>query len=73
MSSGYSGRRFQCPFFKWDERKKVHCEGGVVALPVPELRRYMDRYCASLEDWEKCSFAGTLLEFYERDEENAVE
>lgn len=66
MSSGYSSRRFQCPFFKWDERKKVHCEGGVVALPVPELRRYMDRYCASLEGWKGCPLANALWEYYDR-------
>lgn len=66
MSSGYSGRRFQCPFFKWDEKKKVHCEGGVVALPVPELRRYMDRYCACLTGWKDCPLARALEEHYDR-------
>lgn len=66
MSKGYSGRRFQCPFYKWDERQKVHCEGGVVGLPVPELRRYMDRYCSSLEGWKDCPIARALGEYYDR-------
>lgn len=66
MSCGYSGRRFQCPFFRWDERKKVHCEGGVLALPVPELRRYMDSYCANMPGWKSCPIAKGLEEYYDR-------
>lgn len=68
MSSGYSSRRFQCPFFRWDERKKVHCEGGVVCLPVPELHRYMDRHCSSGEGWKDCPIARALAEYNERKE-----
>lgn len=68
MSVGYSGRKFQCPFFRWDERQKVHCEGGAVCLPVPELRRYMDRYCSSLQGWRDCPIAKSLEEYYDRKE-----
>ena len=30
---GYSNKTFACPFFKWDERLCVHCEGGRVTFP----------------------------------------
>lgn len=66
MSKGYSGRSFQCPYFKWDEREKVHCEGGVVNLPIQELRRYMDRHCSSAKGWEECPIARSLNEYYDR-------
>lgn len=63
-----------CPFWKWDAGKSMSCEFCRMTFPDGETKQdYARRYCASLEDWEKCSFAGTLLEFYERDEENAVE
>lgn len=65
MSKGYSGRRFQCPFFKWDEYNKVHCEGGVISLPVLELREHMDRYCSNLEGWKDCQLAKALNEHYD--------
>lgn len=69
MSSGYSSRRFQCPFFTWDEKNKVHCEGGVIALPVPELRRYMDTYCAHMPGWKCCPIAKALNDYYDRQPE----
>lgn len=68
MSSGYSGRRYQCPFFKWDERRKIHCEGGVVALPRAELGRYADRYCGSLTGWRECPIAMGLSAYYDKKE-----
>lgn len=66
MSDGYSNRRFQCPFFQWDERRKVHCEGGLVVLPPPELKTYMDRYCAAMPGWQDCPIAKGLEASYER-------
>ena len=33
---GYSNKTFACPFFTWDERLAVHCEGGRVTFPDKE-------------------------------------
>ncbi len=66
MSSGYSGRRFECPFFKWDERAKIHCEGGIIALPRAEFTTFVERYCASLEGWKGCPMARALNRYYEK-------
>lgn len=66
MSDGYSSKRFKCPFFRWDEKGKVHCEGGVVSLPRPELRRYVEQYCANLQGWKQCPMARGMGEYYDR-------
>lgn len=68
MSSGYTSRRFQCPFFKWDEKRKVHCEAGVIAMPLPELHQYMDDYCANHPGWKRCPLAESLGSYYDRQE-----
>lgn len=66
MSNGYSSRRYQCPFFKWDECRKVHCEGGVVSLPKGEFTGFVERYCACLSGWKKCPLAVALEAYYDR-------
>ena len=66
MSSGYTSKRFQCPFFTWDEKGKIHCEGGMVKLPMPELSQYVDQYCACHPGWKDCPIARELWGYYER-------
>ena len=58
-----------CPFFKWDGKQEISCEGGRVNFPLPDTANaYMNEYCAG--DWKKCSVAAALLEYYETEEEN---
>ena len=65
--AGYSHKTWACPFFKWDEKLRIHCEGGRLALPdQAALRDYAGRYCASADGWRQCSFAGVLLRHYEK-------
>lgn len=68
VSTGYSNRKWICPFFAWDERGKVHCEcGNCISFPDREAYvAYTDQYCASLPGWQKCSVASALLAYYER-------
>lgn len=70
MSTGYSSKTWTCPFLKWDERLKVHCEGGccVAFCDREAYTEYTDRYCASLQGWKDCSVAASLLRYYERTE-----
>lgn len=68
MSSGYSSKTWACPFLKWDEKRKVHCEGGC-CVSFPDRKAYAEyttRYCASLQGWKDCTIAAALLEYYER-------
>lgn len=68
MSTGYSSRTWTCPFFQWDERRKVHCEGGGIAFTDGEtFSAYAEKYCGSLEGWKACSIAAALLKQYERE------
>lgn len=71
MGVGYSHKTWACPFFRWDERMCVHCEGGKVDFPDMDTRgEYIDRYCASVPGWEKCTIASSLENFYERKEKH---
>ena len=43
--AGYSHKTWACPFFHWDERLCVRCEGGCMSFPDREaLAEYADRY-----------------------------
>ena len=50
--AGYSHKTWACPFFRWDERLCVRCEGG----------------CMSFPDRKSCTVAANLLKYYERTE-----
>lgn len=70
--AGYSHKKFACPFFTWDEKFKVHCEGGCVKFrDRKEAGEYQDRYCASVTGWKDCTVAKSVENYYERTEENA--
>jgi len=68
----YWHRNWACPFFRWDDKKRVCCENGT-SLSFPDREaatEYFDRYCASVERYRHCTVASMLLRFYERSEEN---
>ena len=65
VDMGYSNKTWQCPFFRWDERLCVHCEGGKVEFPDMKVRDY----CADNPGWKKCTIASFLERFYEREED----
>ena len=67
MSTGYSSRAWACPFFKWDEKGKTHCEGGCMSMPDKKsYSDYADRYCGDIHGWKSCTFAAALLKYYDR-------
>lgn len=60
-----------CPFFRWEDRLRVNCEGGRVCFHDGEERRlYINRFCACVPGWEGCSIAQGLQQYYERLEEH---
>lgn len=62
-----TSKTFLCPFYTWDEKTKVHCEGGRMSFKDREsAKEYIDRYCAG--DWRRCTVAAALLRYYERTE-----
>ena len=65
--AGYSHRSWSCPFFKWDERLAVHCEGGRLTFPDRDAARaYAERYCAGERGWKQCTLSRALELYYER-------
>lgn len=69
--SGYSRRVWACPFYRWDEKRRIHCEGGsVLAMPDREsYLAYARQYCGSASGWRGCSIARALERQWERAEE----
>lgn len=59
-----------CPFFKWDGKTDVNCEGGRISFPSEEAaNEYMTAFCANNPGWENCTVAQKLCDYYERTEE----
>ena len=68
--AGYSHKSWSCPFFVWDERLAVHCEGGRLRFPDWEAAgEFTNRFCAGGMGWKNCSVARNLLLYYEREQE----
>ena len=56
-----------CPYYNWDARTAVHCEGGRIDLPSGEAaREYFEIYCSSVEGWRRCTVARAITRFYEK-------
>lgn len=65
------GKTWACPFFGWDEKRKVHCEGGGAGFKDRDtFLSYTSRYCASVPGWKNCSLAVALLEYYEKGDQD---
>lgn len=55
-----------CPYWKWDARMEVNCEGGRISFPsAASANEYMRSYCASLTGWKHCTVAKKLTDYYE--------
>ena len=62
-------KTYVCPFWKWEKGCAVSCESCRMNFPDDGAKReYIERYCASLEGWRRCSIAANLVDFYERTE-----
>ena len=66
-----SHKTWSCPFFVWDERLAVHCEGGRPRFPDYEAAdKYTGDYCAGGQGWKDCTLAKNLMAYYQRTEDN---
>ena len=67
----YYAMNWACPFYRWDEKRKIHCDGGTVGIRGNrDLLNYARKYCANVTGWEDCSLARALIEQNERREKN---
>lgn len=66
MSSGYSGRLWACPFFRWDKPGQVRCEGGAIRIPDRDcMSAYLDAYCDHVDGWRRCTIAQAMEAYYD--------
>lgn len=55
-----------CPYFIWDDRTKIGCEGKIT-LKFPDkksLAEYADRFCCSIDNYPNCPVAKMIEEKY---------
>ena len=65
----YTNRYWICPFFHWDEKGAIHCEGGsVVRLPQIHLYGFAEDYCASF-GYRECSIYQAIEKTYEEEKD----
>ena len=63
---GYSNRTWICPYFKWDEKTKIHCECGILCFcDNRELVEYAEKYCSDF-GWGSCTLARNRNRHYEK-------
>lgn len=71
----YSRRTWCCPYYRYDEKFVVHCEGGsMFKLRDREIfADHADRYCGNAKDWTKCPTADALTKLYEKRERSMTD
>ena len=61
---------YKCPYFKWEERKKVYCECAKLSFETKEERdSYVKTYCAANPGWRECTVAQCVSRRYESEDE----
>jgi len=61
--SNYSNKTWICPYYKYDRKLSVTCEGGKVFFPSSEAgRKFTDTYCASF-GYKNCCIAQMIDAF----------
>ncbi len=61
-------KTWTCPYFTWDGRKEISCEGGRLEFPTAAAAvAYMDTFCAGGNNWRHCTLAEALTKHYEEE------
>ena len=71
--SSYWHYNFACPFYDFDTRERIGCEGGIV-VEMPDrrdLKQIMREYCCDVNRWEECPIAKIIVKKYEQEDDNA--
>ena len=63
-------RTWTCPFFLWEQKLAIHCEGGQIRfVDHAERLGYITEYCASVKGWQNCSIAQQISKRYEDEDQ----
>lgn len=66
----YSHMIYCCPYYDWDAKTSMHCEGGRIEFPDrPTAQAYFETYCGDVCGWKRCTVARAITRFYEAQEE----
>ena len=58
---------FTCPYYGWDSKCSVHCEGGNMQFPDAEAaKEYLLTYCTAVPGWRRCTVAQAITRHYEK-------
>ena len=59
-----------CPFYLKENNGKLYCEGATLKFPDRTTRNEtVDKYCSSMENYNRCMICKMLMAYYERSEE----
>ena len=66
--SGYWHMYVICPYFAWENKTAIGCEGKTVhRFPKGRMcRSYQEKYCAG--NWQECTYAKVMNEYYEQEQ-----
>jgi len=65
----YSHLVYCCPYYEWDAKTTMHCEGGRLSFPDRDTAQaYFTTYCGDIDGWRRCTVARAITRFYEREE-----
>ena len=69
---GWRNVTWVCPYFHYDEKLLVACEGGtrIKFDDIQTLRQYEDAHCCSMDGYHKCSVAQALEEKYREEDKD---
>lgn len=63
----YFPKLFICPYYTWDDRLSVHCEGGKISFHDTEsANAYKENFCTCQSGWKKCTVSLYLTKYYDR-------
>jgi len=65
--AGYTHKTWSCPYFIWDDKRMIKCEGGRLRFPdFATCSGFAENYCASLSGngWKNCCIARTVSLWY---------
>ena len=58
---------FACPYYGWESKSAVHCDGGNVKLPNgAAAEEYFLTYCANVPGWRRCTVARAITRHLEK-------
>ena len=67
----YRNEVFACPYYLWESKSAVKCEGGTIRMPDGAAALdYFWTYCCDVSGWRRCTVARAISRHYETSAED---